>query len=95
MWTTRPSRKYQKLDSKRAEERAARRGQLIERTKRCGPKAAAATQLTSLPQNLLGLAENSAKRLRLAEPELGEVAHAGGGVIPAQKRDIRGFRRGW
>jgi len=40
-------------DYEAAEERAARRGQLIERTKRCGPKAAAATQLTSLPQNLL------------------------------------------
>ncbi|XP_017050802.1 anaphase-promoting complex subunit 1 [Drosophila ficusphila] len=40
-------------DYEAAEERAARRRQLIERTKRCGPKAAAATQLTSLPQSLL------------------------------------------
>ncbi|XP_017115012.1 anaphase-promoting complex subunit 1 [Drosophila elegans] len=40
-------------DYEAAEERAARRRQLIERTKRCGPKAAAATQLTSLPQGLL------------------------------------------
>ncbi|KAL7744257.1 hypothetical protein ACLKA6_009216 [Drosophila palustris] len=34
-------------------ERAQRRQQLIEQTKKCGPKAAAATQLTSLPQQLL------------------------------------------
>lgn len=40
-------------DYEAAEERAARRRQLIERTKRCGPNAAAATQLTSLPQSLL------------------------------------------
>ncbi|KAH8419854.1 hypothetical protein KR009_003297 [Drosophila setifemur] len=40
-------------DYEATEERAARRRQLIERTKRCGPKAAAATQLTSLPQSLL------------------------------------------
>ncbi|XP_032594835.1 anaphase-promoting complex subunit 1 [Drosophila grimshawi] len=33
--------------------RAQRRQQLIEQTKKCGPKAAAATQLTSLPQQLL------------------------------------------
>ncbi|KAH8287008.1 hypothetical protein KR054_000545 [Drosophila jambulina] len=40
-------------DYEATEDRAARRRQLIERTKRCGPKAAAATQLTSLPQDLL------------------------------------------
>jgi len=34
-------------------ERAQRRQQLIEQTKKCGPNAAAATQLTSLPQHLL------------------------------------------
>ncbi|XP_030380933.1 anaphase-promoting complex subunit 1 [Scaptodrosophila lebanonensis] len=34
-------------------ERAQRRQQLIEQTKKCGPKAAAATKLTSLPQQLL------------------------------------------
>lgn len=34
-------------------ERAQRRQQLIELTKKCGPHAAAATQLTSLPQELL------------------------------------------
>ncbi|EDW62517.1 anaphase-promoting complex subunit 1 [Drosophila virilis] len=34
-------------------ERAQRRQQLIEQTKKCGPNAAAATQLTSLPQQLL------------------------------------------
>ncbi|TDG41004.1 hypothetical protein AWZ03_012572 [Drosophila navojoa] len=34
-------------------ERAQRRQQLIEQTKKCGPNAAAATQLTSLPKQLL------------------------------------------
>lgn len=34
-------------------ERGQRRQQLIEQTKKCGPNAAAATQLTSLPQELL------------------------------------------
>ncbi|KAH8304880.1 hypothetical protein KR018_006035 [Drosophila ironensis] len=40
-------------DYEAAENRAARRRLLVERTKRCGPKAAATTQLTSLPQSLL------------------------------------------